>query len=287
MIIKKQLTKRENKSLDQYFLEIGKYDLLSPGEEVDLAIKIRKGNLKAQEKLVNANLRFVVSVAKMYQNQGLSLGDLINEGNVGLIKAAKRFDETKGFKFISYAVWWIRQGIMSAIADQTRVVRLPLNQVGNLTKLGKANREFEQEFERKPTTEELAKILEITSDEVAYILQISSRQVSVDAPLKNNDEGNTNTLMDVLHNDTRVMPDTALMNDSLKNEVESILSTLDEREAEVIRLSFGIGSNHKATLEEIGSKFNLTRERIRQIKEKALRKLRSSKRSDRLKDYLG
>jgi RNA polymerase primary sigma factor len=282
----KQLTKRENKSLDQYFLEIGKYDLLSAGEEVDLAIKIRNGDMKAQDKLVKANLRFVVSVAKMYQNQGLSLGDLINEGNMGLVKAAKRFDETRGFKFISYAVWWIRQGIMSAIADQTRVVRLPLNQVGNLTRLGKANREFEQEFERKPNTEELAKILEITSDEVAYILQISGRQVSVDAPLKNSDE-TSNTLMDVLQNETQAMPDTELMNDSLKNEVENILSTLDTREAEVIRLSFGIGSNHKATLEEIGSKFNLTRERIRQIKEKALRKLRSSKRSVRLKDYLG
>ncbi len=286
MKIIKQLTKRENKSLDQYFLEIGKYDLLSAGEEVDLAIKIRNGDMKAQDKLVKANLRFVVSVAKMYQNQGLSLGDLINEGNMGLVKAAKRFDETRGFKFISYAVWWIRQGIMSAIADQTRVVRLPLNQVGNLTRLGKANREFEQEFERKPNTEELAKILEITSDEVAYILQISGRQVSVDAPLKNSDE-TSNTLMDVLQNETQAMPDTELMNDSLKNEVENILSTLDTREAEVIRLSFGIGSNHKATLEEIGSKFNLTRERIRQIKEKALRKLRSSKRSVRLKDYLG
>lgn len=286
MKITKQLTNRENKSLDQYFLEIGKYELLSPDEEIDLAIKIKNGDIKAQNKLVNSNLRFVVSVAKMYQNQGLSLGDLINEGNIGLVKAAKRFDETRGFKFISYAVWWIRQGIMSAIADQTRVVRLPLNQVGNLTRLGKANRDFEQEFERKPSTEELAKILEITSDEVAYILQISNRQVSVDAPLKNNDEGN-NTLMDVLQNETQAMPDKNLMNDSLKNEVENILATLDRREAEVIRLSFGIGSNHKATLEEIGSKFNLTRERIRQIKEKALRKLRTSKRSNKLKDYLG
>jgi RNA polymerase primary sigma factor len=282
----RQLTNRENKSLDLYFQEIGKYVLLKPEEEIDLAIKIKKGDMAAQDRLVRANLRFVVSVAKMYQNQGLSLGDLINEGNIGLVKAAQRFDETRGFKFISYAVWWVRQGIMSAIADQSRVVRLPLNRVGNLTKLGKVYRELEQEFERKPTTEELAKILEISSDEVAYILQISSRQVSVDAPFNNGDE-NKSTLMDVLHNDEQPMPDTELMHDSLKNEVADILSTLDEREAEVIRLSFGIGSNQKATLEEIGERFNLTRERIRQIKENALRKLRSSKRSNKLKDYLG
>jgi RNA polymerase primary sigma factor len=282
----RQLTNRENKSLDLYFQEIGKYVLLKPEEEIDLAIKIKSGDMAAQDKLVRANLRFVVSVAKMYQNQGLSLGDLINEGNIGLVKAAQRFDETRGFKFISYAVWWVRQGIMSAIADQSRVVRLPLNRVGNLTKLGKVYRELEQEFERKPTTEELAKILEITSDEVAYILQISSRQVSVDAPFNNGDENKT-TLMDVLHNEEQPMPDTDLMHDSLKNEVADILSTLDEREAEVIRLSFGIGSNQKATLEEIGERFNLTRERIRQIKENALRKLRSSKRSNKLKDYLG
>ena len=286
MKLTRQLTNRENKSLDLYFQEIGKYVLLKPEEEIDLAIKIKKGDMAAQDKLVRANLRFVVSVAKMYQNQGLSLGDLINEGNIGLVKAAQRFDETRGFKFISYAVWWVRQGIMSAIADQSRVVRLPLNRVGNLTKLGKVYRELEQEFERKPTTEELAKILEISSDEVAYILQISSRQVSVDAPFNNGDENKT-TLMDVLHNDEQPMPDTELMHDSLKNEVADILSTLDEREAEVIRLSFGIGSNQKATLEEIGERFNLTRERIRQIKENALRKLRSSKRSNKLKDYLG
>lgn len=286
MKITKQLTNREDKSLDQYFQEIGRYDLLSPDDEVNLAIKIREGDIDAQNKLVNANLRFVVSVAKMYQNQGLSLGDLINEGNIGLVKAAQRFDETRGFKFISYAVWWIRQGIMSAIADQSRVVRLPLNQVGNLTRLGKAYRTFEQEFERKPSTEELAKILEITSDEVANILQISGRQVSVDAPLKNGEEKSA-TLMDVLQNEGQAMPDKELMTDSLKNEIESILTTLDTREAEVLRLSFGIGCNHKATLEEIGLKFNLTRERIRQIKEKALRKLRSSKRSVRLKEYLG
>lgn len=286
MKLTRQLTNRENKSLDLYFQEIGKCALLKPEEEVELAIRIKNGDVDAQNKLVKANLRFVVSVAKMFQNQGLSLGDLINEGNIGLVKAAQRFDETRGFKFISYAVWWVRQGIMSAIADQSRVVRLPLNRVGNLTKLGKVYRELEQEFERKPTTDELAKILEISSDEVAYILQISGRQVSMDAPFSNGDE-NKSTLMDVLHNDDQPMPDTDLMQDSLKNEVADILSTLDEREAEVIRLTFGIGRNQKATLEEIGERFNLTRERIRQIKENALRKLRSSKRSNKLKDYLG
>jgi RNA polymerase primary sigma factor len=286
LIITKQFTNRESKSLDQYLQEIGKVNLLTPDEEVDLAIKIRKGDGDAQEKLVRANLRFVVSVAKQFQNKGLSLGDLINEGNLGLIKAAKRFDETRGFKFISYAVWWIRQGIMSALADHQRAVRLPLNRVNNLTKISKAYRDLEQEYERKPTTEELAKILEWTTEEVAYALQISARYVSMDAPLKSGDE-NKNSLMDVLPNDNQPLPDKALMNDSLKNEVTNILSTLDAREAEVIRLSFGIGRNQKATLEEIGDRFNLTRERIRQIKEKALRKLRDSKRSDRLKAYLG
>lgn len=286
MKLTRQLTNRENKSLDQYFQEIGKYELITSDEEVELAIKIRNGDKEAKDKLVRANLRFVVSVAKMYQNQGLSLGDLINEGNIGLVKAAQRFDETRGFKFISYAVWWVRQGIMSAIADQSRVVRLPLNRVGNLSRLSKVYRDLEQELERKPTTEELAKILEISADEVAYILQIASRQVSVDAPFNVGDE-NKSTLMDVLYNEELPMPDAELMHDSLKSEVENILSILDEREAEVIRLSFGIGSNQKATLEEIGERFNLTRERIRQIKEKALRKLRTSKRSGKLREYLG
>ena len=286
MKITRQLTNRESKSLDQYFQEVSKIDLLTADEEIELAIKIKNGDEDATDKLVLANLRFVVSVAKMYQNQGLSLGDLINEGNVGLIKAAKRFDETRGFKFISYAVWWIRQGIMSAIADQSRVVRLPLNRVGDLTKISKAYRNLEQEFERKPTAEELAKILDMTTDEVAYALQISGRHVSMDAPLKSGDE-NKSTLMDVLHNENQSMPDRDLINDSLKNEVANILSTLTEREAEVIRLSFGIGTNQKATLEEIGEKFNLTRERIRQIKEKALRKLRISKISKKLKEYMG
>ncbi len=283
--ISKQITNRESQSLDKYLQEIGKVDLLTPDEEVDLAIKIRKGDGDAQEKLVRANLRFVVSVAKQFQNKGLSLGDLINEGNLGLIKAAERFDETRGFKFISYAVWWIRQGIMSALADHQRVVRLPLNRVGELTKISKAYRDLEQEYERKPTTEELAKILEMTAEEVAYALQISGRYVSMDEPLKSGDE-NKNRLMDVLPNDNQPLPDNGLLKESLKNEVSNVLSTLNEREAEVIRLSFGIGRNQKATLEEIGDRFNLTRERIRQIKEKAIRKLRGSKRSDRLKAYL-
>jgi RNA polymerase primary sigma factor len=286
LIITKQFTNRESKSLDQYLQEIGKVNLLTPDEEVDLAIKIRKGDGDAQEKLVRANLRFVVSVAKQFQNKGLSLGDLINEGNLGLIKAAKRFDETRGFKFISYAVWWIRQGIMSALADHQRAVRLPLNRVGDLTKISKAYRVLEQEYERKPTTEELAKILEMTAEEVAYSLQISARYVSMDAPLKSGDE-NKNSLMDVLPNDNQPLPDNSLMKESLKNEITNVLSTLNAREAEVIRLSFGIGRNQKATLAEIGDRFNLTRERIRQIKEIALRKLRGSKRSDRLKAYLG
>ena len=285
MKITKQFTNREGKSLDQYFLEIGKLNLLTPDEEIDLAIKIKKGDKLAQEKLIKANLRFVVSVAKQFQNQGLSLGDLINEGNIGLIKAAQRFDETRGFKFISYAVWWIRQGIMSAIADHQRVVRLPLNRVNNLTKISKAYRDLEQEYERKPTTEELAKILEMTAEEVAYALQISARYVSMDAPLKSGDE-NKNSLLDVLPNDNQPLPDKDLMKESLKNEVSNVLSTLEEREAVVIKLAFGIEGDHSATLGEIGERLNLTRERIRQIKEKALRKLRGSKRCDRLKAYL-
>ena len=276
----------EDRSLDLYLREIGETPLITAAEEVALAKRIRQGDQRALEKLTKANLRFVVSVAKQYQNQGLSLADLINEGNIGLIKAAKRFDETRGFKFISYAVWWIRQGIMSALADHQRAVRLPLNRVNDLTKISKAYRDLEQEYERKPTTEELAKILEMTAEEVAYSLQISARYVSMDAPLKSGDE-NKNSLMDVLPNDNQPLPDNSLMKESLKNEVTKVLSTLDAREAEVIRLSFGIGRNQKATLEEIGDRFNLTRERIRQIKEKALRKLRGSKRSDRLKAYLG
>lgn len=286
MKIVKQITNRESKSLDQYFLDIGKTNLLTPEEEVDLAIKIRNGDLNAQNKLVKANLRFVVSVAKMYQNQGLSLGDLINEGNLGLIRASKRFDETRGFKFISYAVWWIRQGITSAIAEQTRIVRLPLNRIGNLTKLNKAYKNLEQEKEELPTLEELANVLDISVEDVSFTLQTSRRHLSLDAPLKENDE-NKNNLRDVIGDNSQDSPDEDLMKESLVKEISNILSCLNKREAEVIKLSFGIGSNHKATLEEIGEKFNLTRERIRQIKEMALKKLRNKKECSVLKDYLG
>lgn len=286
MRITKQITNRESKSLDQYFIDISKVELLSPEEEVDLAVRIREGDLNAQNKLVKANLRFVVSVAKMYQNQGLSLGDLINEGNVGLIKAAKRFDETRGFKFISYAVWWIRQSITTAIADQTRVVRLPINRISNLTKLNKAFRTFEQENERTPSLEELAQALEVSTDEAAFTIETSSRHLSMDAPFINTDD-NKNSLKDVLPHENQDSPDKELMKESLKKEIANILSNLDERESEVIKLAFGIGSSHKATLEEIGERFNLTRERIRQIKEKALIKLRNKKDCARLKDYLG
>ncbi len=284
--IVKQITNRESKSLDQYFLDIGKVALVSPEEEVDLAVKIRNGDLNAQNKLVKANLRFVVSVAKMYQNQGLSLGDLINEGNVGLIKAAKRFDETRGFKFISYAVWWIRQGITSAIAEQTRVVRLPINRIGNLTKLNKAYKALEQENEGRPSIEELAKVLNVSTDDVSFTLQTSGRHLSLDAPLTSDDE-NKNSLKDVIEDNNQDLPDKELMQESLEKEISNFLSSLKEREAEVIKLSFGIGTYHKATLEEIGERFSLTRERIRQIKEIALKKLRNKKECGRLKDYLG
>jgi RNA polymerase primary sigma factor len=285
LIITKQFTTRESKAIDKYFREIGNVDLLSPDEEVDLAIKIKKGDGDAQEKLVRANLRFVVSVAKHFQNQGLSLGDLINEGNIGLIKAAQRFDVTRGFKFISYAVWWVRQGIQQAIVDQSRMVRLPLNRVSDLAKISKAYRVFEQKNDRKPSIEELAKILDMTTYQVSYALQISGRHISMDAPLKSGDE-NKNSLMDVLPNDNQPLPDKDLMKESLKNELTNALFILSNREAEVIKLSFGIGVSNRATLEEIGERFNLTRERIRQIRERALRKLRDSKRSDRLKTYL-
>src|SRR5574338_917990 len=286
MRITKQFTNRENQSLDKYLQEIGRVDLLTPEQEIELAIGIRKGDRSALEKLTKANLRFVVSVAKQYQNQGLSLGDLINEGNLGLIKAAQRFDETRGFKFISYAVWWIRQSIMQAIAEQSRIVRLPLNRVGSLGKLSKAYRDLEQEYERKPTTEELAQVLDMNVDEVADTMQLYGRHVSMDAPLKEGDD-NKNSLGDILVNDQQPSPDGTLMKESLKQEVENVLSTLNEREAEVIKLYFGINSEHAATLEEIGERFNLTREKVRQIKEKALRSLRYASRSSSLKAYLG
>jgi len=283
--ITKQFTNRESKSLDQYLQEIGKVDLLTPEEEIELAIQIKKGSRVALDKLTKANLRFVVSVAKQFQNQGLSLGDLINEGNLGLIKAAKRFDETRGFKFISYAVWWVRQSIMQAIADQSRIVRLPLNRVGSLSKISKAYRDLEQEFERKPTTSELANILEMEPEDVAYALQISGRHVSMDAPFSGDND--KNSLIDVIPNKHHPSPDTSLMQESLKKEVEGALSTLTEKEAKVLMLYFGINGERSATLEEIGEKFDLTRERVRQIKEKALRRLKHASRSKNLKAYLG
>ena len=286
MKITKQFTSRESKSLDKYLQEIGKVDLLTPNQEIELAIRIKKGDQTALEALTKANLRFVVSVAKQFQNQGLSLGDLINEGNLGLIKAAKRFDETRGFKFISYAVWWIRQSIMQAIAEQSRMVRLPLNRVGELNKIGKAYSKLEQEYERKPNAAELAQELDMDADEVANSLQLYGRHVSVDAPFQNGDD-NKNNLLDVMVNEEQPSPDINLMSESLKNEVANVLSTLSEKEADVLKLYFGINSERSATLEEIGERFNLTRERVRQIKEKALRNLRHSKRSGRLKTYLG
>jgi RNA polymerase primary sigma factor len=282
--ISKQITNRESQSLDKYLQEIGKVDLLTPDEEVTLAQKIREGDQLSLERLTKANLRFVVSVAKQYQNQGLSLGDLINEGNLGLIKAAQRFDETRGFKFISYAVWWIRQSILQALAEQSRIVRLPLNRVGSLNKISKKFSELEQQFEREPSPEELAEVLEITSNEVVDTMKISGRHVSVDAPFV---QGEENSLLDVLENDMEEKPDQELMNDSLRREVLRALQTLTQREAEVIMYYFGLNGEQAMTLEEIGEKFNLTRERVRQIKEKAIRRLRQTSRSKALKAYLG
>jgi RNA polymerase primary sigma factor len=278
------ISTRESQSLDRYLQEIGKVSLITPDEEVRLAKEIQAGNQQALEKLTKANLRFVVSVAKQYQNQGLSLGDLINEGNLGLIKAAKRFDETRGFKFISYAVWWIRQSILQALAEQSRIVRLPLNRVGALNKIGKELSKLEQEYERIPSAAELAESLDMTISEVSDTLRISGRHLSVDAPFA---QGEDNRLLDVLENEETPNPDTELMSDSLKVEIERALSKLTKREAEVIRLYFGIGREHSLTLEEIGERFDLTRERVRQIKEKALRKLRHHNRSMALRAYLG
>lgn len=284
MRITKQYTNRESQSLDKYLQEIGKVSLLTPNQEIDLAIRIKKGEQQALETLTKANLRFVVSVAKQYQNQGLSLGDLINEGNLGLIKAAKRFDETRGFKFISYAVWWIRQSILQALAEQSRIVRLPLNRVGALNKIGKAYSNLEQEFEREPSANELATELDMDVSEVADTLKISGKHVSMDAPFA---QGEDNRLLDVIQNDQQPTPDHILMTESLKTEIERALSTLTEREAEVIKLYFGLNKEHSLTLEEIGERFNLTRERVRQIKEKAIRRLRHASRSKNLKAYLG
>ena len=281
--ITKSITNRESASLDKYLQEIGKEDLITVEEEVELAQRIRKGDQKALEKLTRANLRFVVSVAKQYQNQGLSLPDLINEGNLGLIKAAEKFDETRGFKFISYAVWWIRQSILQALAEQSRIVRLPLNQVGSLNKINKAFSRFEQENERRPSPEELADSLDLPAEKVADTLRVSGRHISVDAPFV---EGEDNSLLDVLVNDDSPIADRTLINESLSTEVERALSTLTERERYIIKLFFGINTQ-EMTLEEIGEKFGLTRERVRQIKEKAIRRLRHSSRSKLLKTYLG
>ncbi|MCX2744335.1 sigma-70 family RNA polymerase sigma factor [Mangrovivirga sp. M17] len=282
--ISKQITNRESQSLDKYLQEIGKVDLLSPDEEVELAVRIKQGDQLALEKLTKANLRFVVSVAKQYQNQGLTLGDLINEGNLGLIKAAQRFDETRGFKFISYAVWWIRQSILQALAEQSRIVRLPLNRVGSLNKISKTFSDLEQKYEREPSPEELADVLEITASEVVDTMKISGRHVSMDAPFS---QGEENSLLDVLENEGEDKPDLELMSDSLRREVLRALSTLTAREADVIMLYFGLNGEHALTLEEIGERFNLTRERVRQIKEKAIRRLRHTSRSRALKTYLG
>ncbi len=281
--ITKSITNRESASLDKYLQEIGKEDLITVEEEVELAQRIRKGDQRALEKLTRANLRFVVSVAKQYQNQGLSLPDLINEGNLGLIKAAEKFDETRGFKFISYAVWWIRQSILQALAEQSRIVRLPLNQVGSLNKINKAFSRFEQENERRPSPEELADTLDLPAEKVADTLRVSGRHISVDAPFV---EGEDNSLLDVLVNDDSPVADKTLINESLSTEVERALSTLTERERDIIKLFFGINTQ-EMTLEEIGEKFGLTRERVRQIKEKAIRRLRHSSRSKLLKTYLG
>jgi RNA polymerase primary sigma factor len=281
--ITKSITNRESASLDKYLQEIGKEELITVEEEVELAQRIKKGDQAALEKLTRANRRFVVSVAKQYQNQGLSLPDLINEGNLGLIKAAEKFDETRGFKFISYAVWWIRQSIHQALAEQSRIVRLPLNQVGSLNKINKAFSKFEQEHERKPSPDELAESLDLPADKVADTLRVSGRHISVDAPFV---EGEDNSLLDVLINNDSPNADRALMMESLAKEIERALATLTERESDIIRMFFGIGCQ-EMTLEEIGERFGLTRERVRQIKEKAIRRLRHTSRSKLLKTYLG
>ncbi len=282
--ITKSITNRDTASLDKYLQEIAKVDLISAEEEVKLAVKIREGDEDALHKLTNANLRFVVSVAKQYQNQGLSLPDLINEGNLGLIKAAKRFDETRGFKFISYAVWWIRQSIISAVADQSRMVRLPLNKIGTISKIKKAALAHEQKYEREPSPEELAEILEMHEDDIKATMGISARHISMDAPFV---DGEEHGLLDVLENPDAPNADMSLISESLQTEIHRALSTLTEREKHVILYFYGIGMKHSLTLEEIGEKYGLTRERVRQIKEKAIRKLKNGSKSKLLKAYLG
>ncbi len=280
----KQVTNRETPSLDKYLHEIGKVDLLSTDEEVSLARRIKQGDSIALNRLIKANLRFVVSVAKQYQNQGLSLPDLINEGNLGLIKAAQRFDETRGFKFISYAVWWIRQSILQALAEQARIVRLPLNKIGSINKINKAFAELEQRFEREPTIDELAEVLEIAPGDVKEAMRSSNRPLSMDAPITNDDEG---SLYDVLLNSDAPSPDKGLIHDSLRKEIERALSTLTDRESAIVRLYFGLSGTPPHTLEEIGLELDLTRERVRQIKEKAIKRLKHVARSRILKTYLG
>jgi RNA polymerase primary sigma factor len=274
---------RANQSIDRYLQEIGDVPLLTPEEEVKLVKRIKKGDQQALEKLTRANLLFVVSVAKKYQNKGLSFGDLINEGNLGLMRAATRFDETRGFKFISYAVWWIRQGILQALADQSRIVRLPLNRIGALTKIGKAYTKLEQKFGREPNAAEIAEQLQLRDNEITDTLKVSGRHLSMDSPFRNNEN---NSLLDVIENDHQPPPDSELMDESLKIEIERTLATLTKREAEIVRLYFGLGHERALTLEEIGERFNLTRERIRQIKESALRRLRHHSRSKALRPFL-
>ena len=283
--ITQNITNRESASLEKYFQDVNKVEMITPEMEVELAKRIQEGDHLALEKLVKANLRFVVSVAKQYQNRSLTLNDLINEGNLGLIKAAQKFDHTRGFKFISYAVWWIRQSILQALAEQSRIVRLPLNKVGSLNKINRAFSELEQEFEREPSSDELAELLEITSDEVETTLGVAARHVSMDAPFV---DGEDNSLLDVLENDGTPGTDTKLeYAESLRREIERSLNTLTERQCDVIKLYFGIGIEHPMSLEDIGDRFGLTRERVRQIKDKAINKLRSASRSKLLKHYLG
>ena len=282
--ITKQVTNRETLSLDKYLHDIGKVELLSAEREVELAKRIKKGDQQALEELIKANLRFVVSVSKQYQNQGLSLPDLINEGNLGLIKAAQRFDETRGFKFISYAVWWIRQSILQALAEQARIVRLPLNKIGSINKINRTFSKLEQEYQREPTPEEVASILETTSQVVEDAMKVSNHHVSMDAPLKDEDD---NSLYDVMLNEESPSPDNNLITGSLRKEIERTLSTLGEREAEIIKYYFGLNGYPQHTLEEIGEVFGLTRERVRQIKEKSIKKLKNHYRNRLLKTYLG
>jgi RNA polymerase primary sigma factor len=283
--ITKSITNRESQSLEKYLQEIGKVELITPEEEVKLATLIKQGDQRALDRLTKANLRFVVSVAKQYQNQGLSLPDLINEGNLGLIKAAQRFDETRGFKFISYAVWWIRQSILQALAEQARIVRLPLNKVGLTNRIQKAFSQLEQQYEREPSAEELAEVLDMDIDEVSSTLGINARHVSMDSPLS---EGEENTLIDVLENPNAEKTDNELdHNESLKTEIDRSLKTLTDRQKEVICFFFGIGVDHPMSLEDIGERFNLTRERVRQIKDKAITKLKTSNRCKLLRTYLG